>query len=551
MKVSLENAELLQLLIFRQGAEREASQNRQQVGLHLLGAAAGQGQQGGQRRLRLLLGQRSRLPVGHELALHGDAGGVAQVAVVAVEVRPGGVQRLGVLLAVEGFQRMPQLPLLRPDLVVQVGRRRRFASAIRDPIQARLRAAAAGGEVQGAVVADHHVGQGHRRFRLAFQRFRSDEVLEFRRIARPLGRQVSGDEPAVGPVAHEERLLVLGRELGPGPEGHAGRRADADVDDGPEAVGVVFRPLAGAVSPAELGGAGAVVDTSRPIPGPAPIPLHVGVEGEQLAVAVEGEVVGVAEAAEHEVPLLAVRVGAEDEAAGGEAAGRETVSVGLPRQQQIFLVVVVRRIRSHALGDVAEIALQDIEVLVRPEGDGVRPVLTAAGELLEQLHLVELTGLLRVLAAVQAVTAGAGAVDVEAVEGVEQAHRLADGQIELFDLIDLAVLEGDAQDRLLVLAGDDKAALVVLGHVDPRAFGGRVGGVEQLDLKARQRLQRLGRRGGRRLLRLGGGGKRPATTRPVNARNPIRNMNDLPCRSAVGDAPGTPKIWTSEIPILR
>ena len=156
-------------------------------------------------------------------------------------------------------------------------------------------------------------------------------------------------------------------------------------------------------------------------------------------------------------------------------------------------------------------------------------VFAAAGELLEQLHVVVLVGPLGVLAAVQAVTLGAGAVDIEAVEGVEQAHRLADRQIELLDLLDLAVLQGDAQDRLAVLAGDDEPALAVLGHVDPGAFRGRVGGVQQLDLEARQRLQRLGRRSGRLFFFLGAA----VTTKVVDskragmANHPIRNMNGL------------------------
>ena len=92
----------------------------------------------------------------------------------------------------------------------------------------------------------------------------------------------------------KKRLLILRRELRPVAEADAGRRAGADVDDRRQAVGVVGRPLAGAVAPAELAAAGRQADARRPVPRRVDVPLHVGVVGEQVAVAVEGGVVLVA-----------------------------------------------------------------------------------------------------------------------------------------------------------------------------------------------------------------------------------------------------------------
>src|SRR5439155_21344563 len=122
----------------------------------------------------------------------------------------------------------------------------------------------------------------------------------------------------------------------------SGRRADADVHDGAHGVGVVVGPLAGAVAPAELGRADAVVDADRPVPRHAPVVFHVGVEAEQFAVGVEGDVVGVAESSEHQLPLLAVGIGAEDVAAGCHLAGGVAAGVGQAGKQEVFAVVPVR-----------------------------------------------------------------------------------------------------------------------------------------------------------------------------------------------------------------
>src|SRR6185437_13370462 len=134
---------------------------------------------------------------------------------------------------------------------------------------------------------------------------------------------------AIRPVAEVNRLLILGGELGAEAVAHTGRRADADIHGGGQAVFIVSGPLAGAVTPAELRPADAVIYPRRPIPRHAPVPFHVAIEGEQFVVGVEGDVVGVAEDAEHDFEVLAVGVAAEDAAAGGHAAGGVAVAVRL------------------------------------------------------------------------------------------------------------------------------------------------------------------------------------------------------------------------------
>ena len=65
-------------------------------------------------------------------------------------------------------------------------------------------------------------------------------------------------------------------------------------------------------------------------------------------------------------------------------------AVGVARQELVFGPVAVRRIRIEPVGDLGVVAGDDIQLAVGAEPDGVRAVLAAAVELLQQLDLVEL-----------------------------------------------------------------------------------------------------------------------------------------------------------------
>jgi hypothetical protein len=173
------------------------------------------------------------------------------------------------------------------------------------------------------------------------------------------------------------------------------------------------------------------------------------------------------------------------------------VAVPLPREQLVFLVVLVRGVWRRVVDPADEIAEHHVDLVVRPEDDRVRPVFAVLGEVLEQLHVVELVGAFGVPATVQPVpAAGAGPHHVQAVEGVQEAHRLADREVEVLDLLDSPFGDRRAKDRLFVLAADEEPALVVLRQRNPRPFRGRVRRVQQFDLEAGERGQ---------ILRLGGG----------------------------------------------
>ena len=115
----------------------------------------------------------------------------------------------------------------------------------------------------------------------------------------------------------EHPIVVFGRELMGLVKRHPGRASPSHVEDRRQAIEVIGRPLARAVPPAELGSQRAVNDTNRAIPGKPDVPFHVAVEREELAIAIEGEVILVAESGDDPPPGLAFVVAAVDLAARG------------------------------------------------------------------------------------------------------------------------------------------------------------------------------------------------------------------------------------------
>ena len=173
---------------------------------------------------------------------------------------------------------------------------------------------------------------------------RGDEILKRAAIARAVRFEVDGHEPAIGPVQDVKGLLVFRGKLRALAVADSGRAADADVHDGSQAVGVVIRPFAGAVAPAEFRTGDGVVHAGGAIPGDAPVVFHVRIEREQFAIHVESEVELVAKTGAEEIELGGVFVHAQDVAAGCHDAGRVAVPIRLAWQDVIFVVILVGRI---------------------------------------------------------------------------------------------------------------------------------------------------------------------------------------------------------------
>ena len=248
---------------------------------------------------------------------------------------------------------------------------------------------------------------------------------------------------AVTPIADEEGVLILRRELRPVAEANACRRAWPDVADTGQVIGVIGGVLTRAVPPAELAAARHEADARRSIPRRVHIPFHVGVVAEQFALRVVSRIVLVAEADAEKLDVLAVRIDVDHEAARPHDATHEVVAIGHPRQQVIFAPnrwhfrrVVLRHLRLIATNEREPFAIG-----VRQ--NRVRAVFaTRAAELHDHLDFVQRVVVFRRCYAVKcglelrAARQFAMRVGhhVQRIERPQQALGIADVGGELFDL---------------------------------------------------------------------------------------------------------------------
>ena len=449
------------------------------------------------------------------LVLKRDPGGVADEAVRIGKLREGrgdGRLRVGPL-HMKGLEPLADLAALGTGGRLGIDRGGRFLADVGHPVELPLAATATDGEVDGAILADRHVGERERRPR--------HELLLLALVGRAVGREVDRVHRAERPVADEEGLLIFGGELRAVAEGGADRRAGADVDERREAVGQRRRPLAGTGTPAELAATRGMVDARRPIPRRPEIPLHVGVVDEHLAVGVEGEVVGIAVAAGPDFPLLAIGIGADDIAPRREDPDGMPPGVPEARDEEIFVPVGRQPARGFGgkldtalvgadaterlrLGDIFHgerregvVAADDEQLLaIGGEADGMGTVLAAplkGAELFDMIEDVVAVGVGR------PVEAAAGATVADDIQRVERPEEpLSTGQLDR-DLLDdrrLRAVERRRRDPhkpLVSLVAGDQPPLRIGGEADPRAEQVLRHREQLLNLEAGKEIERLRR----------------------------------------------------------
>ena len=184
-------------------------------------------------------------------------------------------------------------------------------------------------------------------------------------------RQTGEVDAAEGPVGQEQAAAILLRELPVPIADDAGRRAAAQVGDRGDHVGEVRRhpPERGPLRrlPAVVAAGDDVIEPAALVPRQDDAALVVGIEGEQFAVAVEVEAVGVAEAVGDD---LANRSGP-----AGSGGRRRRSALGSATSAG-------RRLRR----DAGLVAAEQVEPAVRPAAEGVGVVLAAGLELVDEFR---------------------------------------------------------------------------------------------------------------------------------------------------------------------
>ena len=196
------------------------------------------------------------------------------------------------------------------------------------------------------------------------------------------------------------------------------------------------------------------------IPGELMIPLSVGVEGEEMAVLVEGEVVLVAEAVGNDLALFSIRGDTKDGPLGGIGDGRGSGS-------------------DVALSDVGVIAAGDIKPPVGTAPDPVRPVFPSSpGEFIKQFGISPRESLARL----GAVKENALGLDAEKIVSVPEKAVWVAGLVEDdHGLVGCSILVSVEKDLDVSGTGDSDLPVLRDGH-GPGVMGEGISG-KLLDFK--------------------------------------------------------------------
>lgn len=420
-KAQFDDAELEEKEFLGEGIEGPAGEAAEEGGLVGGVPDAGEGEEGAQAGEPVGLGKGPILPGGGGQVFEGDAGGVTQGGIGRGQNRPEGVDPGGIRFSGESgqFAALESGLGLRPLGFGNGGDG--FGVGVAETVQAGLDAAAAGDEVERAIRADSAVGE--------VEGPTLDDRFQVGHVGSADGTEVEGEDAAEAPIEGEQGPLVALGEAGAGAEGDAGGGTQADIGDTWEGIGVISGPFAGAFTEPVIDAGEAMEDPVGPVPGEAPVAFHVAVEGEELAVGVEGDVVGIAEAGGEEFGFGAIWVHAEDEAARWLAAGSEPVPVVDGREGEVDAGIPEGRMGGEGFGDVNEVAVDDVEVVAIGD-DAMGSVFSLALPGEEGGAAVEGVVLVGVLETVEGGAVGAAAIDVEAVEGPCEAHGGAGGGLD-------------------------------------------------------------------------------------------------------------------------
>ena len=400
----------------------------------------------------------------------------------------------GIRLHIKRLQFAAKFAGLAAFFVAELGKRKRsggLGTCVSHAEKVRLSAASAGAEIHRAVIADDRIREIQRRLAaFAVERFWRDEVFERARVARAVRFQVNRHQPPVSPVADIERLLVFRGKFRAGAEDHAGRAADADIHRSRHAVRIILRPLRAAFAEALVAAAHALKRACGPIPRAAPVPFHVAIVAEQLAVRIERDVVIVALPGRKHLHVFSIEVHARHVAAGRFRACAESVSILDALEREVVRVVAMRRCRREILRHSGKISAHRVEHLVRPEHETVRAVFArAALPLAEKLHVVKTIVLLSVLAAIQRKAATAFTANIKHIAHEQHPHRLAHRNVHHLGIHALAVLQRHPRNRLPALTAEQQPPFRILRHANPRAIRLFFSAQDVLDFETGERVE--------------------------------------------------------------
>ena len=218
----------------------------------------------------------------------------------------------------------------------------------------------------------------------------AEEQFRFRAVAGAGGLEMGHQDPPITPVRQEQGLLIARREARAIPESHPDRRTGTHVVKGRQAVRVPGRPLARAIPPAEFAPAGDETKPGGAVPRCVHVILHVRVKSDQLPLAIEGRIIGIAEPRGDEFPVLSLRIHPVETSARREHIGHESPRVRQPGQQVILTPNRwdPRMTGFPHAGRVARDYIYGLAFRIRQQG--MPAVIAPSFQRLQQFHLIQL-----------------------------------------------------------------------------------------------------------------------------------------------------------------
>ena len=198
--------------------------------------------------------------------------GPANETVVVIEMRPCSSNRIRILMPVERFELMTQLPnWTRSDF--DFNWRGGFTTGVCHAIQTGLNSPSADRKIHRAVLRMND-RVSHR------QRCTRKKFFPGCRVACAIRFQMHGVDLAPAPVENKQSLLIFGRELRSIAKCRTRRRSWSDVERRGQIVRIKFRVLSSTIAPAEFRSADHMIHSSWTIPWRVEVVFHVRIVGE-------------------------------------------------------------------------------------------------------------------------------------------------------------------------------------------------------------------------------------------------------------------------------
>ena len=127
-----------------------------------------------------------------------------------------------------------------------------------------------------------------------------------------MGFEVNRIKLSIGPIAGKKCILISGRKFRTISKTNTGWRPRTNIDNRTKSIGAKIHEFTGTRAPAIIRPVNHMIDPGWAIPGSTQIPLHVGIIGKKLTLAIEGSVILIPETGGDDLPGFSFGINLSD-----------------------------------------------------------------------------------------------------------------------------------------------------------------------------------------------------------------------------------------------